>query len=160
MAPCHRPPWSSRSWFYGENMQFVAALVFCSTVLFPLTELLALLYVLISISTGYTPPGFNRVLRLIQFVRAWEMIEVFMLVKSDIDFGDGVSQVASQHLTNAANGAAECQSGRSTAGQISVCPGVAAARARCGDGGRRRTMRRLWLRPTWTLQWAPEPMWP
>ena len=64
---------------WRENMQFVAALVFCSTVLFPLTELLALLYVLIPVSTGYIPPGFNKVLRLIQLVRPWEMIEVFML---------------------------------------------------------------------------------
>ena len=64
---------------WRENMQFVAALVCCSTVLFPLTELLALLYVLIPVSAGYIPPGFNRVLRLIQLVRPWEMIEVFML---------------------------------------------------------------------------------
>jgi len=37
---------------WRENMQFVAALVFCSTVLFPLTGLLALLYVLTSINAG------------------------------------------------------------------------------------------------------------
>ena len=64
---------------WHENVQFVAALVFGLTILFPLTELVALLYVLIPIRAGYIPPGFNRVLRTIQRVRPWEMIEVFML---------------------------------------------------------------------------------
>jgi paraquat-inducible protein A len=64
---------------WHENMQFVAVLVFGSTILFPMTELVALLYVLIPIRAGYIPPAFNRVLRTIQWVRPWEMIEVFML---------------------------------------------------------------------------------
>ena len=64
---------------WGEDMQIVAVMVFCSTILFPLTELLALLYVLIPLRAGYVPPAFNRVLRAIQFVRPWGMIEVFML---------------------------------------------------------------------------------
>jgi paraquat-inducible protein A len=64
---------------WGEDMQIVAIMVFCSTILFPLTELVALLYVLIPLRAGYVPTGFNRVLRAIQFVRPWGMIEVFML---------------------------------------------------------------------------------
>ncbi|MCC8391952.1 paraquat-inducible protein A [Paraburkholderia sp. MMS20-SJTR3] len=64
---------------WGEDMQIVAVMVFCSTVLFPLTELVALLYVLVPLRAGYVPPQFNRVLRAIQFVRPWGMIEVFML---------------------------------------------------------------------------------
>jgi paraquat-inducible protein A len=64
---------------WDEQMQIVAVMVFCSTILFPLTELLALLYVLIPLRAGFVPPGFNRVLRAIQFVRPWGMIEVFML---------------------------------------------------------------------------------
>ncbi|WJF89809.1 paraquat-inducible protein A [Paraburkholderia bonniea] len=64
---------------WDEEMQIVAVMVFCSTVLFPLTELVALLYVLIPLRAGYIPPGFNEVLRAIQFVRPWGMIEVFML---------------------------------------------------------------------------------
>jgi paraquat-inducible protein A len=35
--------------------------------------------VLIPLRAGYVPPAFNRVLRAIQFVRPWGMIEVFML---------------------------------------------------------------------------------
>ncbi|MFM0438345.1 paraquat-inducible protein A [Paraburkholderia strydomiana] len=64
---------------WNEDMQIVAVMVFCSTILFPLTELVALLYVLIPLRSGYVPAGFNRVLRAIQFVRPWGMIEVFML---------------------------------------------------------------------------------
>lgn len=64
---------------WNEDMQIVAVMVFLATTLFPLTELVALLYVLIPIRSGYVPPGFNRVMRAIQFVRPWGMIEVFML---------------------------------------------------------------------------------
>lgn len=64
---------------WGENMELVAAVVFCSTILFPLVELLALLYVLMPMRAGVAPPGFNLVLRAVQFVRPWGMIEVLML---------------------------------------------------------------------------------
>ncbi|MDR6390991.1 paraquat-inducible protein A [Paraburkholderia phenoliruptrix] len=64
---------------WNQDMQLVAAMVFCSTVLFPLTELAALLYVLVAVRQGYVPPAFNRILRAIRFVRPWGMIEVFML---------------------------------------------------------------------------------
>src|ERR1700677_4361674 len=64
---------------WNEDMQIVAVMVCCATTLFPLTELVALLYVLIPIRSGYVPPAFNQVLRAIQFVRPWGMIEVFML---------------------------------------------------------------------------------
>jgi len=64
---------------WNEQMQVVAVLVFCATILFPLCELVALLYVLIPVRAGYVPPGFHLTLRAIQFVRPWGMIEVFML---------------------------------------------------------------------------------
>ncbi len=64
---------------WGENMELVAVIVFCATTLFPLTELVALLYVLLPVRHGVVPPGFNTVLRAIQFVRPWGMLEVFML---------------------------------------------------------------------------------
>ncbi len=64
---------------WSEQMKIIAVLVFCCTILFPLTELVALLYVLMLLRTGFVPPGFNTVLRAIQFVRPWGMIEVFML---------------------------------------------------------------------------------
>ena len=64
---------------WSEGMGVVALIVFCSTFLFPLIELLALLYVLVPVRAGAVPPGFNLVLRAIQFVRPWGMIEVLML---------------------------------------------------------------------------------
>lgn len=64
---------------WRDDMQIIAAMVFCATVLFPLTEMLALLYVLLPVRRGVIPPGFTRVLRTIQFVRPWGMLEVFML---------------------------------------------------------------------------------
>jgi paraquat-inducible protein A len=64
---------------WGENMEVIATMVFCATILFPLTELVALLYLLVPLNAGFVPPAFSRVLRAIQFVRPWGMIEVFML---------------------------------------------------------------------------------
>jgi paraquat-inducible protein A len=64
---------------WGENMQVVATMVFCATIAFPFIELIAMLYLLVPLNAGYVPPGFNPVLRAIQFVRPWGMIEVFML---------------------------------------------------------------------------------
>lgn len=64
---------------WDEDMQLVAVLVFCSTILFPLVELTALLYLLLPMRAGIVPRAFNTVLRAIQFVRPWGMIEVLML---------------------------------------------------------------------------------
>lgn len=61
------------------QMQIVAAVVFFTTTLFPLTELLALLYVLLPLRAGSVPPGFRHVIRLLQWLRPWGMVEVFML---------------------------------------------------------------------------------
>lgn len=64
---------------WAGHMRLVATMVFGSSVLFPLTELLAFLYVLVPVRMGRRAPHFNQMLRLIQFVRPCAMIEVFML---------------------------------------------------------------------------------
>lgn len=64
---------------WQQDMRLVAVMVFCSTVLFPLVEMAALLYLLFPMRRGVVPPAFNLVLRAIQLVRPWGMIEVFML---------------------------------------------------------------------------------
>ncbi|MCP3705672.1 PqiA/YebS family transporter subunit [Paraburkholderia sp. CNPSo 3274] len=64
---------------WSGNMRVVAIMVFCSAVLFPLIELLSLLYVLVPLRLGKLPPQFNAMVRLVQLVRPWGMIEVFML---------------------------------------------------------------------------------
>jgi paraquat-inducible protein A len=64
---------------WSGDMRIVAAMVFCSSILFPLIELLALLYVLVPLCTGRRPPGFDAMLRVVQLVRPWGMVEVFLL---------------------------------------------------------------------------------
>ncbi|MGF6786382.1 paraquat-inducible protein A [Paraburkholderia sp. 35.1] len=61
------------------HMRIVATMVFCSAILFPLIELLALLYVLVPLRLGKVVRHFNRMLRVVQLIRPWGMIEVFML---------------------------------------------------------------------------------
>ncbi|RQS34752.1 paraquat-inducible protein A [Burkholderia sp. Bp8992] len=64
---------------WRQDMAVVGVMVFCSTVLFPLVEMAALLYLLLPMRRGVVPPGFNLVLRAIELARPWSMIEVFML---------------------------------------------------------------------------------
>jgi paraquat-inducible protein A len=68
---------------YTEGMPLVALLVLATTILFPLIQLLALIYLLTSPSmsgkrSGY-PIAVNVLARLIQSLRPWVMVEVFLL---------------------------------------------------------------------------------
>ncbi|MEE2977563.1 MAG: paraquat-inducible protein A [Pseudomonadota bacterium] len=64
---------------WAGHMGVVAAVVFFTTTLFPSMELLALLYVLLPLRAGSVPPGYRLVIRFLQWLRPWGMIEVFML---------------------------------------------------------------------------------
>jgi paraquat-inducible protein A len=64
---------------YREGMPIVSGLVLITTILFPLVELVVLLYLLIPLSQGQRPALFHLFTRLIQTIRPWGMIEVFML---------------------------------------------------------------------------------
>ncbi|WP_322055329.1 paraquat-inducible protein A [Paraburkholderia bannensis] len=64
---------------WNEGMHAVSSMVFCATVLFPLVEMVALLYLLLPIRRGFVPPGFRYVMHAIGFVRPWGMLEVFMV---------------------------------------------------------------------------------
>lgn len=64
---------------WSENMQVVATVVFCFTILFPLVELGSMLYVTLSLRNGHRPAGFHRLLRAVHAVRQWGMTEVLML---------------------------------------------------------------------------------
>jgi paraquat-inducible protein A len=63
----------------SEGMPFVASLVLATTVLFPLLQLLALIYLLISVTRSGYHPAFNLLVRLLQTLRPWVMVEVFLL---------------------------------------------------------------------------------
>ncbi|WP_354685999.1 paraquat-inducible protein A [Cupriavidus necator] len=64
---------------YDDNMALVAALVFATTILFPLSELLMMTYLLIPMAQHRMPAGFDRIVRGIRQTRPWGMIEVFMI---------------------------------------------------------------------------------
>lgn len=64
-------------WSNGQPL--VAALVFCTTMLFPILELAAWLYLLVPLRAGRVSRHFASVLRGIHRLRPWSMIEVLML---------------------------------------------------------------------------------
>ena len=64
---------------YDDQMALVAALVFATTILFPLSELLMMMYLLVPMAQHRMPVGFDRIVRGIRQTRPWGMIEVFMI---------------------------------------------------------------------------------
>jgi paraquat-inducible protein A len=62
-----------------QDMKIVGALVFVTTILVPGLQMGAMLYVLAPLRFGRVPPGLPTLLRLVQMVRPWGMVEVFML---------------------------------------------------------------------------------
>jgi paraquat-inducible protein A len=84
---------------YDEDMKPVAALVFATTMLMPALELFAMTYLLLPLKLGRVPPHFAPVFRMLQAVRPWGMVEVFML-------GVLVSMVKLAHLATLVTGVA------------------------------------------------------
>jgi len=64
---------------YLQGMPELAALVFITTILAPLVQLLALLYILLPLKLDRRAPGMFRVFRLLRRIETWSMMEVFML---------------------------------------------------------------------------------
>jgi paraquat-inducible protein A len=60
-------------------MQALAILVFCTTILAPLAQLLGMLYVLLPLRHLRVPPKFALVFRFVHSVQPWSMMEVFMV---------------------------------------------------------------------------------
>jgi paraquat-inducible protein A len=63
----------------AEGMLPLAFLVFATTILFPLLQLMALIYLLISINGSARPHGLNLLVRMIQTFHPWVMVEVLLL---------------------------------------------------------------------------------
>ncbi|MDB5991365.1 MAG: Paraquat-inducible protein [Herbaspirillum sp.] len=63
----------------NEGMPSVAMLVLATTILFPLLQLLILLYLLLPLRHDGTMAGFNLLARLLLLLRPWGMVEVFLL---------------------------------------------------------------------------------
>jgi paraquat-inducible protein A len=70
---------SSVVYLYQHDLESVAALVFTTTLLIPCVELAAMLYILLPLRLGFVARGLPQVLRLVQTIHPWGMIEVFML---------------------------------------------------------------------------------
>lgn len=64
---------------YDQNMAIVATLVFVTTILVPAIELTMMIYMLLPLRMGWTPPGLAAVFRVLQSLKPWGMVEVFML---------------------------------------------------------------------------------
>ncbi|RJG05763.1 paraquat-inducible protein A [Noviherbaspirillum cavernae] len=63
----------------SEGMSPIALLVLATTIFFPLLYLLILLHIFLPRRQARRPAGFNILVRAIQGVRPWGMIEVFLL---------------------------------------------------------------------------------
>jgi paraquat-inducible protein A len=57
----------------------LAAIVFMTTIAFPAIELAAMIYLLGGLSLGKLPPALAQVFRLVDSIKPWSMISVFML---------------------------------------------------------------------------------
>jgi paraquat-inducible protein A len=64
---------------YEQNMPLLAALVFFTTMLVPAVQLGAMGYLLVSLRIGRVPSRLPAALRLLQTIRPWGMVEVFIL---------------------------------------------------------------------------------
>ena len=63
----------------AEGMSVVALLVLATTILFPFLQLCILAYLLVPLSRERRPLGFALLVRLMQSLRPWGLIEVFLL---------------------------------------------------------------------------------
>ncbi len=63
----------------AQGMPLIAFLVLATTILFPLVQLVSLIYLLVSINTTGQSFGLNLLVRMIQTLRPWVMVEVFLL---------------------------------------------------------------------------------
>lgn len=84
---------------WDQDMRMVAGLVFLTTVLIPAIEMSGMIYLLLPLRLGRAPPGAGRMLRFLQAVKPWGMVEVFML-------GVLVSLVKLAHLASIVPGIA------------------------------------------------------
>jgi len=71
--------WEAAVTLWDEDAGPMSLLVLLTTGAGPLAELLAVLYVLLPLRAGQRAPGAAVVLRAMQAVRPWVMVEVFML---------------------------------------------------------------------------------
>ncbi len=65
--------------FYSQGIWLLAVLVFFTSILAPLLQLLLMLYVFLPIKFGRLARQTKLAFRVLQHIRDWNMIEVFMI---------------------------------------------------------------------------------
>lgn len=63
----------------GEGRQLVALLVLFTTLVFPLAQMLSLVWLLVPLARRRRPAGFVFLVHTMQVLRPWGMVEVFLL---------------------------------------------------------------------------------
>ncbi len=71
--------WGAIQVLYTDDMTLVALLVFATTLLLPLAELLMMGFLLVPMAQRRMPRAFHHIARAILLTRPWGMIEVFMI---------------------------------------------------------------------------------
>ncbi|NVN89283.1 MAG: paraquat-inducible protein A [Desulfuromonadales bacterium] len=64
---------------WDQKMHFISLLVFVTTIIVPSLELSLLIYLLLPLRLGHVPPGLALLMRFLQSIKPWGMVEVFML---------------------------------------------------------------------------------
>jgi paraquat-inducible protein A len=64
---------------YDQDLPVVAAALASTLIVAPMIEIGLLLWVLVPLHAGSRPFGFIMVMRTMQFLRPWRMVEVFLL---------------------------------------------------------------------------------
>jgi paraquat-inducible protein A len=71
--------WGAVRALYAQDMWLVAGLVLLTTIVAPLTELAAMTYLLVPLKFNRIPRSMPQAFRALNLVRAWSLVEVFML---------------------------------------------------------------------------------
>ena len=66
-------------WFFENGMQTMAILVLVTSILVPLFQLLALVYLLVPLLRGTCAPHTARLFKIVRHLMPWSMMEVFLL---------------------------------------------------------------------------------
>jgi paraquat-inducible protein A len=64
---------------WAQGMEAIGVLVFLTTFLVPAVELTIMGYLLLSLQSGRKPAGLTFMMRVLQYVNPWGMVEVFIL---------------------------------------------------------------------------------
>jgi len=64
---------------WNQEMRLVAVLVLVTTFLVPAIEIAVMLHLLLALKRGRVPAGFTVIMRILQSVNPWGMVEVFIL---------------------------------------------------------------------------------